>query len=138
MATLLANAKFNLILRPLKCMTATFCKSLESEWDLDYRYLYALLFFLLVGAFFHSLVDLKSCLFLSLSIKFYYSSIKKINLKHISIYTFYSLSLFRVPSNSVLFCSHLFYFRLTSNFILLQSLFFYFRVTSNFISPCIQ
>lgn len=71
--------------------------------------------------------------FFFLSVEFYYSLIKKTDIKHVSIYTLYFFFHFRVTSNSILFYNSLLYFRATSNSILFCSPFFYFREISNSI-----
>ena len=97
-----ADVKFNLVLGPLGCMTTTSChRAYEAKQNLDYRCLYASVFFLPAGAFSRLLEGLKSCFFLSLSVTFYYSSIKKTNFRHVPIYVLYLFSLFRETNNSI-------------------------------------
>ena len=57
-------------------------------------------------------MGLKSRFFFLFSVTFYYSWIKKTNLRYILVCTFYPFFPVRAPSNSILYCSSLFYFLL--------------------------
>ena len=83
-------------------------------------------------------IGLEFCFFLPFSVTFYYSSIVKTNLRHISICNVYPLFPIRAPSNSILPCSSLFPFRMISNSIPPQSSLLHLRVASNSILSSFQ
>ena len=110
----------------------------ENERYLDYRCLYVSAFLLLENVFPCPPVGLESRPFLLFLVTFYYSSIEKTNLKHISVCTLHPFFLVRAPSNSILPCSFLFLFRVTSNSIPPRSPLLHLRVASNSILPSPQ
>ncbi len=78
----------------------------EAERYLDYHFLYALVFFLPMAIFLHSLAGLEPYLFLFISVIFYYSLIEKTDVRHMSLYTLHPLFQFKVTSNSIPPCNH--------------------------------
>lgn len=112
-----------------------FIRAWKAKQDLEYYYLYTLIFSLLTNIFFYLLIGLESYFFLLLFVIFYYFLIEKTDLRHVFICNFYLFFYFRVTSNFIFLYSPLFYFTITSNFIPSQSPFFYFSVTNNSIPP---
>ncbi len=77
----------------------------EAKRYLDYHCFYASVFPLLAVAFPGLFSDLKSRLFLPMSVTFYYSSIKIPDVRRIPLFTLHLLFWFSVTSNSIPPCS---------------------------------